>query len=994
MTNFKKINNVSGWSVFLLSLIAYIFTVEQTASFWDCGEFIAIAYKLEVSHPPGAPLFMLIGRMFSFLSFGDVTRVAFWVNMASVLASAFTILFLFWTIVMAGRKLLKVKMGEENMLQTILLMGAGGIGALSFAFTDSFWFSAVEGEVYAMSSFFTAFVFWAMLKWELVEDESHANKWLILIAYMMGLSIGVHLLGLVTLPALGLIYYFKKFKKVDKWGIMATLALSGFFIILINNFIIPGLPSLAGKFEITFVNSFGLPFGSGALFMTALFIGTLVFGVIYTIRKGYVHLNTIVVALTFILIGYASYGVILVRSKANPPIDQNNPENVMTFVSYLLREQYGDRPLLYGKSFTARQVAPNPGDANKKGKPVYAKGEDKYEIVDYKRKINYDPEHKGYFPRMWRDTPGDVAKYRQVTGLREGEKPSFLDHMAFMFKHQIGHMYMRYFMFNFSGRESDIQDADWLGPLDGNKGLPQVIKENKGRNQYFMIPLILGLVGLFFQFNRDIRGFSATLMFFLLTGVALVVYLNSPAIEPRERDYIYAGSYYVFAIWIGLSVLAIGQLFMHAGKKAIYGVIAGCLICPYVLVSQNWDDHDRSNRYFSVDSARNFLASCAPNAILFTGGDNDTFPLWYVQEVEGFRTDVRVIVLSYYNTDWYIDQTTVKVNDSDAFPYTLGIDNYRQGTNEYLLVDEDPRFEGQAVSVKDYLELLKDKNPALQVQYPSGDILNTVPFKAFQLDVDTARVKSLNIIPEKLAPYLTDKMQFRITGNFIEKGQMMLLDLIAENNWERPIYFNYTSINSLNFDLTEYLVQEGMTSRLLPVRKPGNRLDLVDTETMYNNLKNKFAWRGLDDPDANLNEDYRQFVQNHRSMITTIADAFVLEGDTIKAKEMLDLGMTKMPRASLPYDIPSVGFVQGYLDVGEEERAIELAMEMATEFNDMVSYHQKKNRYDRDFQRYHRSLISLFQILRRAGKTAEADTIRTMLQAQDITLPNSLRLNL
>ncbi len=985
MTDFRKINNLTGWSVFFISLIAYIFTVEQTASFWDCGEFIAIAYKLEVSHPPGAPLFMLIGRLFSFLSFGDVTRVAFWVNMASVLASAFTILFLFWTIVMAGRKLIGMKMGEENSLQTILLMGAGAIGALSFAFTDSFWFSAVEGEVYAMSSFFTAFVFWAMLKWELVEDESKANKWLILIAYMMGLSIGVHLLGLVTLPALGLIYYFKKYEKVTKWGVLATLALSGFFIILINNMIIPGLPSLAGKFEITFVNTFGLPFGSGALFMTAAFIGGLVWAIRYSIKKELVNLNTTLIALTFVLIGYASYGVILVRSKANPPIDQNNPENVMTFVSYLLREQYGDRPLLYGRYFTADQISTD------RGKPVYSKGEDKYEITDYKVNVEYDPTHETIFPRMWRNTPGDVQRYREVTGLRPNEKPSFIDNMAFMFKWQIGHMYMRYFMFNFAGRESDIQNADWLGPLDGNSDLPQILKENKGRNQYYMIPLILGLIGFFFQFNRDVRGFSATLMFFLLTGVGLVLYLNSPAVEPRERDYIYAGSYYVFAIWIGLSVLAIGKTLMKRGKAGVYGAIAVCLLCPYILVSQNWDDHDRSNRYFSVDSARNFLASCAPNAILFTGGDNDTFPLWYVQEVEGFRTDVRVVVLSYYNTDWYIDQTAMKMNDSDPFPYSLTIDHYRNGTNDYLLVQEEPQYVGQAASLSQYLDLIRKESPYIALETPSGARLNKVPVRAFTVDIDTAAVKAKGIIPKNLEDNLVSTMYIPLKQgtNFIEKGQMMILDLILENNWERPIYFNYTSISALNFDLSPYLVQEGMTSRLLPVQMAPGQIDQVNLDVMYDNVMNKFAWRGMDDPDANLNEDYRQFAQNHRSILTTLADALIEEGDSIRGKEVLDLGMKVLPRESIPYDITSVGFVQAYFNLGEDEIALKMAMQMAKEFDEMVTYHQEKGRYDLDFQRYYRSLLGLEQVLRRAGKTEEADQVRQKLEAQMIRMPDT-----
>ncbi|NVJ47044.1 MAG: DUF2723 domain-containing protein, partial [Cytophagia bacterium] len=594
MTDFKKTNNLIGWGVFVISLLAYVLTVERTASFWDCGEFIAIAYKLEVSHPPGAPLFMLIGRLFSFLSFGDVTRVAYWVNMASVLASAFTILFLYWTIVLLGRKLLSIKLGEETKVQGLLLTGAGAVGALAFAFTDSFWFSAVEGEVYAMSSFFTAVVFWAILKWELVEDESTANKWLLFIAYMIGLSTGVHLQVLVTLPALALVYYFKKYKEPTWTGGIIALAFSLFLVLFINSFIIPGLPSVAGAFELTFVNTFGLPFGSGALFLTLMVVAAIIFGLIFTAKKDMVNLNTLILSMAFVLIGYSCYAVILIRSRADPPIDQNNPEDVMTFVSYLKREQYGSRPLVYGQYYNAPIID------YVEGAPVYYKADDDYRVADHKLSYEYDPAYTTVLPRMWSSSPGHIQKYMQETGLTQGEIPSFGANLRFMFTHQIGHMYLRYFMFNFAGRESDIQDADWLSPVASNKDVPETIKNNKGRNQYYMIPLILGLVGFFFQFNRDPKGFSATLMLFILTGVALVVYLNSPPVEPRERDYIYAGSYYAFAIWIGLSMIAIGSALAKRGKSLIYGALALGSIAPIILAAENWDDHDRSNRYFSV----------------------------------------------------------------------------------------------------------------------------------------------------------------------------------------------------------------------------------------------------------------------------------------------------------------------------------------------------------------------------------------------------------
>ncbi len=990
MTDFKKINNLTGWGVFLVSLVTYILTIEETASFWDSGEFIAIAYKLEVSHPPGAPLFMLIGRLFSFLAFGDVTDVAFWINMSSAVASAFTILFLYWSIVMLGRKLVDAKIGEETDYQKILLAGAGAVGALAFTFSDSFWFSAVEGEVYALSSFFTAVVFWAILKWELVQDESKANRWLIFIAYMLGLSTGIHLLGLVTLPALGLIYYFKKYEN-PTWvgGLIAIVASLG-LIVLVNSIIIPGLPTLAGKFEITFVNTFGLPFGSGALFLTLAVIAGIIFGLRYTVKKDWVNLNTLILSVAFILIGYTCYAVILIRSRADPPIDQNNPEDVMTFVSYLKREQYGSRPLLTGQYYNAPQISAS------QGAPVYYKAEDSYKIADYKTEVEYDPEYTTFLPRMWSANPGHPETYMAKTGLRPGEKPSFGDNLYFMFTHQIGHMYLRYFMFNFSGRESDIQDASWLGPLASNEDVPETIRNNKGRNQYFMIPLLLGLVGFFFQFNKDPKRFSATLMLFILTGLALVIYLNSPPVEPRERDYIYVGSYYVFAFWIGFSVLAIGNAFAAKGRKSmVIGAIAVGMLAPIIMASENWDDHDRSGRYLSVDSARNFLASCAPNAILFTGGDNDTFPLWYLQEVEGFRTDVRVVVLSYYQTSWYVDQTATKMNDSEGFPYSLTNDNYRDGTNDVLYIDENGPYKGRVIDLEDYIDVIKRDVDSFKATFQSGNRLMSVPTGVgLNLNVDTAAVLNKGLIPDNLRKYVTPSMFFQFNRNqngdlssrFLDKGQMMMLDLIANNNWERPIYFNYTSVNSINFNVNPYLVQEGMAYRLLPVRKPANVRDLVNTEVMYDNIKNEMRFRGLDNPKANLNEDYRGFVQNHRSMITSLSDAFVTEGDTVRAKEMLDFGMEKMPIEAVPYDISSIGFVQGYFDIGETEKATNMAMEIANQFDSEVTYLQKNGRYNREFSIKSRGLRFIEALLTGNGKTAEADTVRQMLNAQNVRL--------
>ena len=680
MLKYKKINDITGWTIFLIATVVYWMTVAPSASYWDCGEFIAVSYKLEVPHPPGAPLFLLIGRLFSFLANGNLEKVAYWINMVSVVSSGFTILFLYWSITLLGRKLFRLKKGEETLTQTLLVIGGGIVGALAYTFTDSFWFSSEEAEVYAMSSFFTAFVFWAILKWEVIEDESMANKWIILIAYMMGLSIGVHLLNLVTIPALALIFYFKKYR-ISRWGLIGTLVISGFVIILINDIIIPGLPSLAGTVEIFFVNSLGLPFGTGIIFFSVLLIAAIAYGIYYSQVKENVWLNTAMLGITFILIGYGSYAMLVIRSNYNPPIDENDPGNIVSFVSYLKREQYGSRPLLYGQYFDAEITD------QKQGAPVYVKGKEKYEIADRKVEYEYDPKRSTILPRAYSSDPRHVQAYRQWMGLKDDENPNFIDNMIFMIRYQVGYMYMRYFMWNFAGRESDIQGATWLSPLDAFKDVPAVYANNKARNNYFMLPLLLGIVGMFFQYKKDPKDFAVVGLLFFLTGVALVLYLNSPPVEPRERDYIYVGSFYAFAIWIGMGTMAFGNwLLLKMKNKIIAPIIATLitLIVPVIMAQQDWNDHDRSGRYFSVDSARNFLASCAPNAILFTGGDNDTFPLWYLQEVEGYRTDVRVIVLSYFNTDWYINQMTRQAYKSEALPFTLTEQQWRQGCAERL----------------------------------------------------------------------------------------------------------------------------------------------------------------------------------------------------------------------------------------------------------------------------------------------------------------------
>ncbi len=958
--SFQKINNIGGWLAFAVALVTYWLTFEETASYWDCGEFIATAYKLEVSHPPGAPFYMLLGRMFSFLAFGDVTKVAYWINFLSVLASAFTILFLFWSITLLGRKLMGVT--RDNQLtegQIWTLMGAALVGSMAYTFSDSFWFSAVEAEVYAMSAFFTAFVIWGILKWDVIEDEGAANRWLIFIAYVVGLSIGVHMLNLVTIPALGLIFYFKRYKPTQ-WGILAALAVSGGIVIFINDFIVPGLPSLAGGFEVFFVNNLGLPFGSGVIAFCLLLVGGLVYGIRFSHQRNKPLLNTFLLSTAFILIGYGSYATIVIRSNFDTPINENAPKDVMSFVRYLKREQYGSRPLLYGPYFTAKIIDVKEKDV------VYTKGKDKYEITDRKYDYVYEPGQETILPRAW--NPEFKQQYRSILGLREGEKPTFAQNIYYMFRQQIGHMYMRYFMWNFAGRASDIQDADWIGPRDWFEKLPQELAENRARNNFFMIPFVLGLIGMFYQFVKDTKNFAVVALLFVMTGVAIVVYLNSPPVEPRERDYIYSGSTYAFTLWIGFAVIGLVSVVRNVLKSEKTSAVVVTLLAlsaPVLMASQGWDDHNRSNRFFSVDSGKNYISSCDQNAILFTGGDNDTFMLWYAQEVEEFRPDVRVVVFSYYNTDWYIEQTMLKVNQSEPFKYTLTPENYRQGGPNDVLYYTDLKI--PSMDLRQYLDLLKKNFPQLRYERT-----NIVPSKVFTLDVDRQAVLAKGIIPKGMDSLVVDQMRIRLKGTTLEKKDLAFLDVLTTNNWERPIYLNNTSLAQLNLDMRDFVVQEGNAYRVLPVRN--NRTDretLVNVESSYKKMLHDFGYRGLDNPKLYYNEDYRGFIQNHRGSLNSLAEAIIDQGDLTKAKEVIDFNLAKMPDAAVRYDITSVSTAEQLFRVGEKARAVEMATLLGTRAEEMVNYELKK--YTGISMEVRRNLYILGELQRILYENGESD---------------------
>ncbi|MDN3203292.1 glycosyltransferase family 117 protein [Algoriphagus sediminis] len=978
MLNFKRINNITGWVVFGLATLVFVLTVEDTASFWDPGEFIAASYKLSVPHPPGAPFFLLVYRFFSFLALGDSLEIAYWMNIGSALFSGFTVLFLFWSITLFGQRLFGIKPNEETKGQTISLMGAGIVGSLCYTFSDSFWFSAVEAEVYSMSSFFTAIVIWAVLKWDVIKDPKEENRWLIFIAYLVGLSIGVHLLNLVTLPALALIYYFKKTSKITlKGGIIAFL-LGGVVLVIINNLIIPGLPSVAGSMEIFFVNSLGLPFGSGIIFFAILFFGALIYAFRYSAKKELAILNTALLSLTFILIGYGSYALIVIRANQDPVINENAPKDIISYVSYLKREQYGYRPLLHGQYFTARLVD------QEEGAPIYAKGKDKYEIVDYSLVNTYEPEKTTILPRVYSTQENHKRIYRQKLGLREGQDPTFGDNLYFMFSHQLGQMYFRYFMWNFSGRESDFSDAPWIGLTDAfSDKFPDYIKENKGHNQYFMLPLILGLVGFFFQARKDPNSFYVNLMLFLMMGAILVLYLNSPPVEPRERDYIYVGSFYAFAIWIGMGVLGIAHgIAKYSKNLGTAGIAATLLTLPIagLMGAVNWDDHNRTGRYFSVDAARNFLESCAPNAILFTGGDNDTFPLWYVQEVEGFRTDVRVIVLSYFDTDWYVEQMARSVDDSEALPFSLTSENYKKGTNDVLYVTGED--DNSAISVRAYLTLLRNNDKRLNLQTGGKSIVNMVPSRNLILDVDSSFVNNDEIVPPQFKSLFTNQMNLQVKGQYLTKGNLMLVDLIANNNWERPIYFNNTSLATIGLNLDDHVVMEGLTYRLLPIQKPPFiREELVNTNLAYENFTEVFKFRDLDNSDRYYDEEYRRFVSNHRSALNSIVIALLDENQMDKARDLLNYGLEVMPDEGVPYDLASGQSVPLFFEVGEEDKALEIIEKVAKKSLDMIEFYDQENRdYDREILISIEMVRYFIPLLQERGYQDLADEYRRRLE--------------
>jgi hypothetical protein len=921
MKKYNLINNLTGWFAFAVAAVTYFLTIEETGSFWDCGEFIAAAFKLQVGHPPGASLFLLIGRIFTMFAFGDLTKVAIMVNMMSALASAITILFLFWSITHIARKLVKVTVDELTNAHYLMIMGSGLIGALAYTFSDSFWFSAVEGEVYAMSSMFTAIVFWAMLKWENHADEKHSDKWLVLIAYLMGLSIGVHLLNLLAIPALAYIYYFRRYKPTTN-GILLTALIGVAILGFIQYGVIQGFVKIGAHLDLIFVNTFKLPFWSGFLFFVLLLVVGTYLGIRYSIKANKPQLNTAFLCFAFILLGYASYGQVVIRSMANPPMDENNPENAFALLSYLNREQYGDRPLLYGQYYTAKMIDQDKGSA------TYAELDGKYVKTGNKIEPVYDKEASTLFPRMHSNQDNHVQAYKEWMDIRSDRNPTMGENLGFFFSYQLGHMFWRYFLWNFAGRQNDLQGHG--SPVKGNwmsgiKGLdearvgnldkyPDSLANNKAYNKFYLLPLILGLIGMFYHFNKDKFDGSVVMLLFFFTGIAIVIYLNQTPYQPRERDYAYAGSFYAFAIWIGLGVMALANYASRYTKPMVAGVLALSISfasAPWIMAKEGWDDHDRSHRFTSRDFAHNYLNSCAPNAIIFTNGDNDTFPLWYAQEVEGIRTDVRVINLSLLNTDWYIEQMHLKQYESEPIPFSLQYKDVIQGTRDYLPI-ADLGLEGYR-DLRQVIDFIK--NDEAKRTFQNGESMNFFPTSKFFIPVDSAKVVSNGTVPKEMASRIVNRLEFDVDRNYLMKADIMILDLLAHNNWERPVYFAITVGSESYLNLEDYFQLEGMAYRLVPVKNEKNndgQLGSVNTSEMYNKMVNTFKWGNMSDSRVYLDQNNLNMTMNLRNNFGRLAESLLAEGKRDSAMNALDKCLKEMPDSTVPYNVMMIRIAEMY----------------------------------------------------------------------------------
>ena len=1000
MNNYKTLNRIFGWSAFLIAAVVYLMTIEPTASWWDCGEYIATAYKLQVGHPPGAPTFQLLGRFFTLFAFGNTANVALMINIMSALCSSFTILFLFWSVSMLAKKMVAPD-GQMTQGKTYTIFAAAFIGSLAYTFSDTFWFSTVEGEVYAMSSLMTAMAFWIILKWEEQADEKHSYRWLILLAFTIGLSVGVHMLNLLAIPAISFVYYFKKYKNTTRWGMIFTFIISIFILAFIMFGIIPWVVELSAKFELLFVNGFGLPFNSGTIFYFLLLIGLIIWGIWYTKKKQKVVWNTIILGITFILIGYSSFVMLIIRANADTPINENAPQDAISMLSYLNREQYGTWPISYGQYWNAPIVDYDNGN------PVYRRDNEsgKYIVIDDRRGTIpiYDERFTTLFPRMWsRARKGHEAFYKNWAG--EGvpisttgpdgkakilNKPTFGENLKYFFSYQIGHMYIRYFMWNFAGRQNDIQGFG--GPAKGNwiSGIPFIDKmhlghpqtdlpdsmQSRARNTYFFLPLILGLIGLIFHMKKDYKDTIVVASLFLMTGLAIVVYLNQQPYEPRERDYAYAASFYAFAIWIGIGVIQLIEwMKQRVNERISIGVvfIVTLILVPVLMAQQNWDDHDRSGKYSCRDFAANYLNSCAPQAILFTNGDNDTFPLWYDQEVEGIRTDVRVVNLMLASGAWYINQLYKKMYDSEPIPFTLPQKDYRPGTNDII-----PYYNvgfNDYVELKDLIDWIKSPSQQTYLTLQNGQQIKFFPAKKIKLTVNKENCIKYGIVPPELVDNMVDTVYWTIRSNQLYKNDLMLLDLISSTNFTRPLYFAAPSSVKHVFNMDSMCYVTGFVYKFMPVKAYQDEyirgLGTVDPIASADVMLNKFTWGNLNDPHVYIDPESLNNAIRPKTNLLRSSKAMLELGRMEEAEALLDTYLEYFPESKFPWDLYMIPYAEIYYQVGSTAKADSILERLSVTYGQDLDYYNDvqgpgRSYYDQDM----RTALSVLRDLGRVART-------------------------
>ena len=1015
--NFKRWNLILGWSAFAIAFLIYALTVEPTVGFWDTGEYILTSSKLEVGHPPGAPLFQMLGAFFSIFA-SEPAQIGLVLNLMSAAASAFTILFMFWSIVILLQHIV-CKTSTVNTNALVAILGAAFVGSLSFAFTDSFWFNAVETEVYAMATLIMAVMFYLGLRWEKEMNTPRGDRWLILISFIVGLSFGVHFMGLLTIPAIGLLYYFKNYKTITlKNFIIANLVVVA-ILLFVFKLLAPNILRYFSVLEIFFVNNLGLPFNSGSVIALILLILVIYFGLNYTRKKGFVNLNTGLLCVTFITIGFTSWLMLPIRANAQVPVNENNPSSARELLAYYNLEQYPKTHLFYGPQFTDQYAGLDDRNPFVDDKPKYEKNETsgRYDIVnDYENAIqNYNSDHGSFLPRMWSSEHAtnymiycgfldfkikpDYSMQNEFrtlvsdfkTAVESGEvdyegyheflknygryldieKPSLIDNIYYLFDYQIGYMYWRYFMWNFSGRQDDIQGkmdshGNWISGINfidefvlgvTQDNLPSDVLSNKARNTYYLLPLLLGLIGLFFVLNKDKKIFWTMMVFFLFTGIAIQVYTNVRPFEPRERDYSLVGSFYVFALWIGIGVYAIYDKIQRLSKSKLISPVISmlCLIAvPGILISQNWDDHNRSNRRTAHAMAVNYLESCAPNAIIFTIGDNDTFPLWYAQEIEGIRRDVRIVCTSLFNVDWYIDQMKRKAYDSEPIPSKITHEQYKWGTRDYIIKEVVTKDTLEINSFMDFITsdddrtkygyVLKQQGYDISTQRRQDLEANYAPTENIRIPVNKKAVLENGIVARKDADKIVDYIDIKITNQAIYKNRMMMLDIIAQNNWERPIYFSGGAFGNDDYIwMKDYLQLDGFAYKLVPIKTPvdkKNPFDMgrIDSEKMYRLVKN-WEWGNSGNPNVYHDVETRRNSITYRGHMARLIETLILENELDKAEEIADLAMEKMPVDIFGYYIFLEPFIGAYYEVEAKEKARSLYKKVAAKYQENLNYY-------------------------------------------------------